>query len=66
MNPTQIVEAVLFASEAPLNAEEIARADEALDEDLIEEAVQELNAAYSESEAPSPAATDVDVASGAD
>ncbi len=50
MNPTQIVEAVLFASEAPLNAEEIARADEALDEDLIEEAVRELNAAYSESE----------------
>ncbi len=50
MNPTQIVEAVLFASEAPLNAEEIARADEALNEDLIEEAVQELNAAYSESE----------------
>jgi segregation and condensation protein B len=50
MNPTQIVEAVLFASDAPLNAEEIARADEALDEDLIEEAVQELNAAYSESE----------------
>ena len=50
MNPTQIVEAVLFASEAPLNAEEIARADEALDEDLIEEAIQELNATYSESE----------------
>ena len=50
MNPTQIVEAVLFASETPLNAEEITRADEALDEDLIEEAVQELNAAYSESE----------------
>lgn len=50
MNPTQIVEAVLFASEAPLNAEEIARADETLNEDLIEEAVQELNAAYSESE----------------
>ena len=50
MNPTEIVEAVLFASDTPLNAEEIARADEALDEDLIEEAVQELNAAYSESE----------------
>ena len=50
MNPTQIVEAVLFASEAPLNAEEIARADEALDEDLIEEAIRELNAVYSESE----------------
>jgi segregation and condensation protein B len=50
MNPTQIVEVVLFASDAPLNGEEIARADEALDEDLIEGAVQELNAAYSESE----------------
>jgi segregation and condensation protein B len=50
MNPTQIVEAVLFASEAPLKAEEIARADDALDEDLIEEAIQELNAVYSESE----------------
>ena len=50
MNPTQIVEAVRFASEAPLNAEEIARADEALDEDLIEEAIRELNAVYSESE----------------
>ena len=50
MNPTQIVEAVLFASEAPLRAEEIARADDALDEDLIEEAIQELNAVYSESE----------------
>jgi segregation and condensation protein B len=44
------VEAVLFASDAPLQAEEIARADEALDEDLVEEAVQELNATYSESE----------------
>jgi segregation and condensation protein B len=50
MNPTQIVEAVLFASEAPLNAEEIARADDALNEDLVEEAIQELNAVYSESE----------------
>ena len=50
MNPTQIVEAVLFASEAPLKAEEIARADDALNEDLVEEAIQELNAVYSESE----------------
>lgn len=50
MNPGQIVEAVLFASDAPLTAEEIARADESLNEDLIEEAIQELNAAYSESE----------------
>ena len=29
MNPTQIVEAVLFASEAPLTAEESARAADA-------------------------------------
>ena len=50
MNAAQIVEAVLFASDAPLKAEEIARADENLDEDLVEEAVQELNAVYSESE----------------
>ena len=50
MNPTQVVEAVLFASEAPLKAEEIARADDALNEDLVEESIQELNAVYSESE----------------
>ena len=50
MNPAQVVEAVLFASDAPLKAEEIARADESLDEDLIEDAIGELNAAYSESE----------------
>ena len=50
MNPAQIVEAVLFASDAPLKAEEIARADESLDEDLIEDAIGELNAAYSGSE----------------
>ena len=29
MRPAQIVEAVLFASDAPLRAEEIARADQA-------------------------------------
>jgi segregation and condensation protein B len=50
LNPAQVVEAVLFASDAPLKAEEIARADESLDEDLIEDAIGELNAAYSESE----------------
>ena len=50
MNAAQIVEAVLFASDAPLKAEEIARADGALDEDLVEEAVTELNVVYSESE----------------
>ena len=36
MNVYQIVEAVLFASDAPLTAHEIARADEGLDEDLQE------------------------------
>ena len=50
MNPAQVVEAVLFASDAPLRTEEIAWADEALNEDLIEDAIGELNAAYSESE----------------
>jgi len=50
MNPAQVVEAVLFSSDAPLEAEEIARADESLNEDLVEEAIQELNATYSESE----------------
>lgn len=50
MNAAQIVEAVLFASEAPLHAEEIARADESLDEDVVEEAIQDLKAFYAESE----------------
>lgn len=50
MNPSQIVEAVLFASDAPLNAEEISRADENLNEDLIEHIIGELNIVYSESE----------------
>jgi segregation and condensation protein B len=50
MRPSQIVEAVLFASDAPLKVDEIARADESLDEDRVEEAVRELRAAYDESE----------------
>ncbi len=50
MNVAQIVEAVLFASDAPLKAEEIARADESLDEDVVEDAIGELRTAYSESE----------------
>tara|TARA_Y100000590_G_C15722813_1_gene1014089 strand:- start:893 stop:1633 length:741 start_codon:yes stop_codon:yes gene_type:complete len=49
VNPSQIVEAVLFASDAPLNAEEISRADENLNEDLIEHIIGELNIVYSES-----------------
>lgn len=46
MNAHQIVEAVLFASDAPLTADEIARADEMLDEDQVEEALQFLRAEF--------------------
>ena len=46
MNVHQIVEAVLFASDAPLTASEIARADESLDEDQVEAALQMLRAEY--------------------
>ena len=48
MNTTQIVEAILFASHAPLGASEIARADPELDEDDVETAVQELRRMYDE------------------
>jgi segregation and condensation protein B len=47
---SQIVEGVLFASDAPLKAEEIARADESLDEDRVQEAIEVLRALYDESE----------------
>ena len=50
MKTSQIVEGVLFASDAPLKAEEIARADESLDEDRVEEAIQGLRRLYDESE----------------
>ena len=50
MNASQIVEAILFASDAPLKADEIARADESLDEDRVELALAELQRAYDESE----------------
>ncbi|HSR41189.1 MAG TPA: SMC-Scp complex subunit ScpB [Longimicrobiales bacterium] len=50
MKRSQIVEAVLFASDAPLKAEEIARADEALDEDRVEEALRTLMEVYAESD----------------
>lgn len=46
MNQVRIVEAVLFASDAPLKPEEIARADEGLDEDRVEEALRVLQAEY--------------------
>ncbi|MFH1764640.1 MAG: SMC-Scp complex subunit ScpB, partial [Gemmatimonadota bacterium] len=50
MKASHIVEGVLFASDAPLKAEEIARADESLDEDRVQEAIEELRAMYDESE----------------
>lgn len=50
MKPEQIVEAVLFASDAPLRSDEIARADESLDEDVVEEAIGALRTLYLESE----------------
>ena len=50
MNPGRIVEAILFSSDAPLQAEEIARADESLDEDIVEEAIRTLRLDYAESE----------------
>ena len=50
MNAPQIVEAVLFASDAPLSPDEIARADEALDEDRAEEALQALQAEYDDAQ----------------
>jgi segregation and condensation protein B len=49
MNARQIVEAILFASDAPLKADEIARADEELDEDRVEEALDALRRFYDES-----------------
>jgi len=50
VNAHQIVEAVLFASDAPLTADEIARADEGLDEDQVEQAIRFLQAEYDDAE----------------
>lgn len=50
MKPEQIVESVLFASDAPLRSDEIARADDSLDEDVVEEAIQALRTFYLETE----------------
>jgi segregation and condensation protein B len=46
MKPTQIIEALLFASEAPLTAGDMARADESLDEDVVEAAIEQLRLEY--------------------
>ncbi len=49
MKPTQIIEALLFASEAPLTTADMACADETLDEATVEAAIHELKREYEES-----------------
>lgn len=49
MNDASIVEAILFASDAPLSPGDIARADETLDEDRVEAALVALRADYDRS-----------------
>ena len=46
VNDARIVEAILFASDAPLSPGEIARGDEGLDEDRVEAALAALKAEY--------------------
>ena len=46
MTTTQIIEALLFASDAPLAAADLARAAEAMDEEAVEAAIAELRAQY--------------------
>ncbi len=46
MQATQIVEALLFASDAPLAAGDLARGDEELDVVAVEEAIEQLRQAY--------------------
>ncbi|HEX9936756.1 MAG TPA: SMC-Scp complex subunit ScpB, partial [Longimicrobium sp.] len=50
VRPSRMIEALLFASEAPLSAAELARADEALDEVRVEAAIAELRADYEREE----------------
>ena len=45
-----MVEALLFASEAPLSAADLARADESLDEERVDAAIAELRAEYDQDE----------------
>jgi len=46
MTPEQIVEATLFASQTPLTASELSRADEALDMVTVRDALQTLRERY--------------------
>jgi len=50
MRPARIIEALLFASDAPLTAADLARAGEEFDEDLVESMIQELRAEYDRAE----------------
>jgi segregation and condensation protein B len=50
MTPEQIVEATLFASQAPLTAGELARADESLTLKDVQEAIQSLRESYDEAD----------------
>lgn len=48
MKTTQIIEALLFASDAPLSADDLARGEEDLDAAAVERAIAELRRAYEE------------------
>jgi segregation and condensation protein B len=50
MRLSRLVEALLFASDAPLSVSEIARVHEDLDEDRVEELIAELRADYEREE----------------
>jgi segregation and condensation protein B len=50
MRLTQIIEALLFASDAPLTAADLARIDERLDEDTVTAVIEELRGEYDLSE----------------
>jgi len=50
MRLTQIVEALLFASDAPLTAADLARADERLDEDTVTAVIETLREEYDRTE----------------
>jgi segregation and condensation protein B len=46
MRSSRLIEAVLFASDAPVRVEDLARLSEELDEERVEEALAELRAEY--------------------
>ena len=50
MRPSRLVEALLFASDAPLTAGELARLDDDLDEERVEQIVAELRVEYEREE----------------